>query len=138
MSENKRKIQPITPEEAFEQNRAEIPDFVIEIVNELLAKRYSARGQTVTIRQDELVKLIMEKGDIPKEQESVVFEKRYLDFEDLYDKTGWDVSFNKPSIDNSYKAFFKFRPKKRHWINRYKAFFESKPKKRQWIDSCDV
>lgn len=104
-------VRPITPDEALEKFADQIPDFVIEAVNELLAKKCRSKTSEIKLLQKEVVDNIMQKGAIPEEEKNSVFDKGYLDFETLYREAGWDVSYDKPGYNESYEAFFVFKRK---------------------------
>jgi len=93
-------IRPITPEEVTK----EIPDFVVEAVNELINEKSGAPGRTFTILQDDIKQRVMSKTNI-------AFDFKWLDFEPLYESYGWRVRYDKPAYNEFYDAYFEFRPK---------------------------
>lgn len=101
-------VKPFTPEDVERTFNDNLPDFVIEAVNELLAENFSGKGISIRLQQDDIVKRIMEKGEIKEREE--VFEKHYLDFEALYRKNGWKVTYDKPGYNETYEAYFEFKP----------------------------
>lgn len=108
-------IRPITPKQARETPR-DIPDFVIEIVNEHL-KGFD--GGMITIRQNKLVEEIVERMSTmtappldPDECRRTVFENRYLDFETHFIKAGWKVTFDKPGFNETYESTWEFSAKR--------------------------
>ncbi len=93
----------IGPEDLVAFKVATIPDFVFDVVNELLAEKWS--GSTAIIKQKDIVfRICRETGEIP----SSVFDKGWLNFEDIYRAKGWRVEYDKPGYNESYDAFFKF------------------------------
>lgn len=98
-------MKPITPCEAAKRKKANIPEVVIEVINEFIAKKYS-RGY-VAIEQGAIVKALVEKGL----NRSEIFEKGWLDIKDIYGEAGWKVEYDKPGYNESYEATFKFTPK---------------------------
>lgn len=96
-------VKPITPEEVVDKKKNQMPNFVFEAFNELIAKNYS--GNSATVKQDDAVALIMEKGDIDRQS---VFDRSYLDVEDIYRDAGWKVEYDKPAYCETYAATFKF------------------------------
>lgn len=93
-------VKPITPREAA--SGAHIPDIVIETVNDYLKARGSAAR--ITIRQDELVSQLVKKGLDRVE----IYDNGWLNFEDLFRKTGWDVEYEKPGFNEADQAYYVF------------------------------
>ena len=72
-------VRPITPEEAAVGHEATIPAIVITTVNRLL------------------------------KAPDKVFEIEWLDFEDIYRRAGWKVTYNKAGLgEECYEANFTF------------------------------
>lgn len=98
-------MKPISPDDIVNNLENIIPSVVIQAVNELLKDKYRGTGP-VTIKQDEIVdKVIGLDGSLTRQ---VIFEKKYLDFEELYRKNGWTVVYDKPAYNESYAATFEF------------------------------
>ena len=55
---------------------------------------------------DEILKCAPEELQVTR---SMIFEKHWLDFEDIYRKAGWFVNFDKPAYNETYDAFFEFK-----------------------------
>lgn len=101
-----------TPKDA-ELNSKNIPDFVFDVFNDLLSKKWNG-GKEIIITQDEAVEAILSKYRSEYDIEalrSVVFDKHCLDVESIYEKSGWKVTFDKPGFNEFYKAYFTFTPK---------------------------
>ena len=98
-------MKPITPQECSAQQGSDIPEFVIEAVNNLLKKRYRARRASFT--QDEVIAEIQRLSPNTERQE--IFDKNWLDFEPLYRRSGWEVEFDKPGYCEQYDANWKFK-----------------------------
>jgi hypothetical protein len=101
-------VNPITPGEASKRKLKDIPDFVIEAFNDLIVRKFS--GSQATVKQDEVVELIMEKAkeakvDVTRDQ---LFENHWLDVEPYFMRAGWKVDFDKPGYNESYDAYFVF------------------------------
>lgn len=106
------KLKPISPQEAFTSMVDYLPDYVIEATNQLIKEKYV--GAQFTIKQEELVNKIIEcaaKLDIVITSHEI-YNKHYLDIENVYIKEGWSVEYDKPGYNESYSAFYKFKPKK--------------------------
>ena len=106
---------PISPTEAGAVSVTQIPEEIFEAINELLIEGTGPSGKEVTIKQKtileryRLICLRKDKDPVPKD---VIFEKKYLDIENLYEKAGWKVEYDKPGWNETYDPFFKFKPKK--------------------------
>ena len=104
-------IKPITPKEV-EQNIV-FPDEVISAFNKLIQENYRSANKEARFLQDEIVNQII--INLGRENNSSarreMFDKGYLDVEELYIKTGWDVRYNKPSIGEDFEAYFIFSRK---------------------------
>lgn len=103
-------MKPITPQQALENIEKAFPDFVIEAVNNCINQNYFGKP-SFTIKQDEIMKEILRlapKGTTRQE----VFDKHWMDFEEVYRKAGWKVTYDSPSWDENYDEFYKFEIKK--------------------------
>ena len=96
-------VKPITPEEAMKA-RPPIPDFVFKAVNDLISLK-ARNTAKITIKQSEIVNKIIEYRDVPKQE---IYDKKWLDFEDIYRDAGWKVTYDKPGYNESYEAYFEF------------------------------
>lgn len=100
------RIGPIRPKEVADYKRENFPDTVFEAFNELIVE--NAGPGPITVRQKDLVKRMVEKGLTAKE----IFDKGWLDVEDVYRKAGWKVEYDKPGYNEDYEAYFTFSPKR--------------------------
>lgn len=106
--------KPLRPEDITEAKRAAVPDEVIEAFNELIAEDWS--GTCATVSQDEVVERILSKLaeaglDLTRDE---LFDKGWLDVEDIYRDDGWDVYYDKPGYNETYPATFRFsKPKEK-------------------------
>lgn len=100
-------MKPITPEEV--QVRLNIPDEVIEIVNDLIRETIHKSGHAVVLQED-IVKRIVERLNVSRND---VFDNNWLDFETVYEEAGWDVGYDKPAYNETYPAQFAFYRKSR-------------------------
>jgi len=112
-SENISKVvgAPVSPS----QVDFSVPTFVIEAVNELIEKHKVSGGKSFTIKQEEILKLVIKKAKDSGEKKvtkKVVFDKKWLDFEDTFRSYGWGVKYNSPDYtENSFPPYFEFFPK---------------------------
>jgi hypothetical protein len=105
-----KKIKPITPDEIMGKLENIIPQSIILAVNELLTEKYRGTGD-VSIKQKDII----ERAILIDETltSNIIFEKKYMDFEELYKKSGWSVSYDKPAYNEKYDAYFIFNKKKK-------------------------
>ncbi len=100
-------IKPIRPEEVTYN----IPDFVIKAVNFLIQEKWN--GEEAIIKQDEIMGLISSNDpDDDKPSRREIYDRHWLDFEDLYREAGWFVMFDKPAYNENYDAYFQFKKQK--------------------------
>jgi hypothetical protein len=92
---------PITPAEAEERRKVNIPGFVIDVVNRLIVENVTPNGTATVLVSD--IKAALHHG----------YRKEWLDFEELYREAGWEVTYDGPAYNETYPAYFKFRAKTR-------------------------
>lgn len=103
------KTTPITPEEIKNVIEDITPDFVIEAVNNLLKEKY--RGEyIIKITGKEVLREILRcsPADITEE---IIYEKKYLNFELLYEKYGWIIKWISPDLDESFTPYYEIKRK---------------------------
>lgn len=98
--------KPFSPAEAKANKIHHIPDEVFEVVNNLLFKNYN--DSSITILQDQVVTEICKRMDISRQ---LIFDNKWLDFEDVYRKQSWDVDYNKRLYYEDGSDFWVFKPK---------------------------
>jgi len=96
------KVRPIKPCEVAKGKKMVFPDEVLESFNELISQRFS--GDSATIQQKDVVKLMIKKGLARKE----IFANGWLDVEEVYRSVGWKVEYDKPGYNEAYDANFTF------------------------------
>lgn len=101
---------PLKPDEIVDSLDIIIPKSIIKAVNMLLMDKY--RGKPVSIKQKDIIKKALElDNDLNRDK---IFDNNYLDFESLFKKSGWDVSYESPSYgDNNFDSYFSFKKSKR-------------------------
>lgn len=97
-------IEPLKPDQIQVAKNADLPDFVISAVNEMLVKKWT--GHQARFTQREIIGLILSKGDNVTRE--LLFENHWLDFEDIYRRQGWKVEYDSPGYNESYEANFTF------------------------------
>lgn len=95
--------KPISPDEVGQVQRDNIPPEVFEVVNKLIATKWS--GSSATIKQEEILEALAEFGI----WRDYAFDRGYLNFEEAYRAQGWKVEYDKPGYNESYGAFFVFK-----------------------------
>lgn len=102
-------VKPFTPADA-QQHKAHygLPNEVIEAVNELLAKNY--RPGTITIKQKEIEEQVLLK--MPDLRANDLYARNWMDIEETFRESGWQVHYDKPGYCESYDAYFEFTPKR--------------------------
>lgn len=105
----KEEIKPISPDDIVDNLENIIPSVVIQAVNNLLKDKYRGTGP-VTIKQDDIADEILRLDS--SLTRDFIFKKKYLDFETLYNKNGWIVTYDKPGFNESYAATFEFKKRK--------------------------
>jgi len=98
-------VMPIKPSDVAAQKSKDFPPAVIEAFNELIAREMS--GRSVRILQENVVKLMVEKG-LKRED---IFSNGWLNVEAIYRKEGWVVEYDGPAYCETYPAFYIFSVK---------------------------
>ena len=105
MSENK--VKPIRPEEIEVNLEGIIPDYVFAAVNALLSEKYRGTGPVI-LKQEEIAKRAARMGSVTTD---FLYDNKYMDFEPVYEKYGWKVTYDKPAYNEDYPATFTFKRK---------------------------
>jgi hypothetical protein len=103
-----RNVKPITPAEIKQTRAQNIPDEIIQVFNELIAKEWS--NNSACVQQDEAAQLVSERMHLTKDE---IYKRHLLDVEDLYRAAGWQVDYDKPAYNESTRPFFVFSNKGR-------------------------
>ena len=108
-------ITPIKPEDVPDvYSEPDIPDFVIDLVNGLIRKKYDISSKSATILVKEIVKEILSHQTFIKMnlERKDIFKNRWLDFEKLYRAENWTVIYDSPAYCETYDPYFVFtKPK---------------------------
>ena len=94
--------QPIKPEDVTSIKHEAIPEWIIDVVNELIIKHWD--GSQSIIKQSQI-------SDQYRGEEE--FDYSWLNFEDLFRDAGWVVVYVKPMYYSSYEAFFTFKKREK-------------------------
>jgi hypothetical protein len=101
-------ILPITPREAKAKMVTNVPSYVIEVINTMLAEEISPRGKAcVTLYMKDIADRVRAKQHI----------EGYLDsecwnFESIFEKSGWNVTCDRPGYNESYDTNWTFTEKR--------------------------
>lgn len=98
-----------TPKEVMQNKQESIPDFVIDAFNTLLSEKFN--GISASFTQNSVVLRIMSLAPLDIEKETI-FSKGWLDIEELYEKGGWNVTYDKPGYNETGDATFYFSVKR--------------------------
>lgn len=93
-------VKPISPSKV----KTSIPDVVVEIFNDLIEEFWQNNQSKVP--QSRAVSDIAFALEIPKQN---VFNKGYLNIEELYRKAGWVVIYSSPDWGESGDSYFIFK-----------------------------
>jgi len=102
-------VKPLKPDEIVAAKAKYLPNEVIKAFNTLIARNWN--GTEAVIRQDNVVTEIVKnfKANNIIIVESEVFNKKYLEVEEIFKSTGWIVVYDKPAYCEDYQATFTFR-----------------------------
>ncbi len=95
-------VNPISPDEVIAKIQANIPNEIIQIINDLIVEDWN--GRTAIVKQNKIIERYCEQTGIERNQ----FDFRWLDVEDKFREVGWKVVYESPSIGDSWDAFFSF------------------------------
>lgn len=101
-------MKPISPNEVAAAKQATLPDFVIQAFNECIAAGWNVDDAASVFSQDDVVRLIILYGGEHIHDRQEIFDKRWLDVEDVYRQRGWQVKYDKPGYNEGYPATFTF------------------------------
>lgn len=96
--------EPIRPEDVADVKRQVIPDVVIEAFNKLIALNFT--GGRATVKQDDVISAIVNNSTLSRQE---LFDKGYLNVEEVFRRAGWKVSYTKPDCTEQFPSYFEFR-----------------------------
>lgn len=102
-------VKPLTPSEAVAGKEYQIHPGMIEAVNSILVEKYTA-GRCNIPQKDILERFLAAYPDVTAKE---VFDKHWMDIENVYEKYGWKVVYDKPGYNESGEPVFRFTPKSR-------------------------
>ena len=98
------KIVPYTPKEARDANANQLPDKVIETVNNLLA--IQGGSNRIVIYQKDVLKTLLTHYSMEE-----IRERHFLDIENTYRSRGWEVEYEKPGYNETGEPHWVFSPR---------------------------
>ncbi len=101
------RIGPISPKEVADAKLQSFPNEVFEAFNQVIVE--NAGVGEIMVRQKDVVELMVKKGLDRNE----IYNRGWLDVEDVYRKAGWVVEYDKPAYNEDYEPYFVFKRKKR-------------------------
>jgi len=101
---------PILPEDIEGKWKNNLPDEVIHVFNELIVENWKPR-KSATVTYLEAANRIASRLDIPV---SLVYDKSYLEIEEVFREAGWDVEVDTPAINEAYEGYFVFSKPRVH------------------------
>lgn len=97
----------IRPKDVVAHKQNSIPEFVFDVFNDLIANDFTGRSSTV-YQEDVIERLLADQIDLDRD---TIFKRRWLNIEEVYEEVGWDVVYDKPGYNETYKAFWIFTKK---------------------------
>lgn len=99
------RTKALRPEEVVKTRKESLPEAVLEIFNQLIIENFD--GRSATVYQEAVIRKLVDRGFSRKE----IFQRGWLDVEDIYREAGWKVMYDKPAYCETYEAYFEFRTK---------------------------
>lgn len=94
-------VEPVGPNDIIIEHV--IHPSMIRAVNMLLSR---FNGKSLTLKEKEIVTKFLElEPDISRD---VIFDNHWLDFEGIYIRKGWKVSYDRPGYDENYDPYYIF------------------------------
>lgn len=98
-------MNPITPEEAVKAKFIAVPDFYIEVFNELILK--NLRGNYSTIKYKEVIPALEKKAkELGVDYDRNIINEDYI--EKIYRSKGWKVKTDSPAYNENYDGYYEF------------------------------
>ena len=97
----------LKPDKVISAKKNFIHDVVFDVINELIIEKWN--GHFAQFKQKEIITRICGRSSLSKDK---IFDKHYLDIEDIYRDMGWDVRYDAPAYCETYDAFFVFKNQK--------------------------
>jgi hypothetical protein len=95
--------KPISPSEVAAAKREHIPAAVFDAFNAEIVANFTA-GRAKVLQKDVVQRLV--DGGMDRQE---IFDKGYLNVEEVYRAEGWRVEYDKPGFNETYDASFEFK-----------------------------
>lgn len=99
-------MKPITPAEAL--NGKHIPDAVIQAFNVAIQEAFNPNSRAATVYQPDILRRLAANGMTRAD----VLARGWLNIEGVFQAAGWDVTYDKPGLGESYDAYWRFQAAK--------------------------
>jgi len=96
---------PFSPDQVADRKSKEIPDYVFDVWDTLIATAWN--GSTARVVQNVAIEALLKHTASGDRKE--VFDKGWLDIEEIYRAVGWKVHYDKPGYNETYDAYFVFK-----------------------------
>ncbi len=110
MSTQEPVVEAITPDEVLKNRPKYIHPDIIRIVNEILSQKFIGIGSEVSIKRKTIEIAFLSRN--PDFERSKLYDDKHMDFEDVFRKAGWKVSYHSPCRDESFEEHYNFSMKK--------------------------
>jgi hypothetical protein len=101
-------IKPVTPDEVWDVRLQQMPNTVILAINHLIAE--NMQGNISVFTAEDVIAEIVAAGDIHRNE---IFQRGYLNFEQIYRQVGWKVETDRPGYNETYSTVYTFeKPRK--------------------------
>ncbi|MBQ7824230.1 MAG: acyl-CoA thioesterase [Bacteroidaceae bacterium] len=98
------KVQPINPNEIINEKIKAIPDQVIRVFNELIARNWN--NDRSIVFANEAIEFIKFLTGASKD---TIIQNHWLDVEPLYKKNGYEVTYHESQADQYFPSYYEFR-----------------------------
>lgn len=100
--QNGEQVLPLRPGGLLAEKVEIIPNEVFTVFNGLIAEN-ARRGRAI-VNQFDAVGRLVEMGFDRRE----IYDKKWLDIEDIYRAVGWTVAYDRPGYNETYDPYFVF------------------------------
>lgn len=97
-------VKPITPRDVADHKQQGLPDHVLETWNRLIAEAFD--GSEARILTKTAAAALRASGNTNRVPQP------WLDIEPIFEKAGWNVTYDQPGYNETYDASFTFTPRR--------------------------